>query len=169
MITYETIRSVHRAERENHDLQELPEDFFSQAAEWAERRKRENDPLSAVESENARKLLDEIVMLRAGKTVRAAVFSLKGVPPPRYMTEKEAELYDAVVSLLKEHLSSSVPKAPGEKNINENVVKLRVKKDVPRIVDSSMKSYGPFKPGDEIEVPGDVANMLVTRGFAERV
>lgn len=50
----------------------------------------------------------------------------------------------------------------------KNVV-LRFLKDVPAIVGSDMKPYGPFKVEDVASVPIENAKILVKQGLAEKV
>ncbi|MDI6690628.1 MAG: hypothetical protein QME50_02025, partial [Candidatus Bathyarchaeota archaeon] len=49
------------------------------------------------------------------------------------------------------------------------VVVLRFIKDVPAIIGSDMKTYGPFKSEDIASLPAENAKILIKQGLAEKV
>ena len=60
LITYETIRSAHRAEKDE-ELQKLPEGFFDSVRNWFKHKENMKDTTSLLEVENAKKLLNDVV------------------------------------------------------------------------------------------------------------
>lgn len=56
-----------------------------------------------------------------------------------------------------------------EKEQNNGTIKLEITADMPSFVDSEMKSYGPFKAGAIVQVPKDIAQILLARKVAKPV
>jgi len=100
MITYETISSVHRAEK-GLQLSKLPESFFPAVQLWLSHKKSRGDAAAILEAENAKKLLEYIINLRMKKIMTAALDSTLGSAPPANMTAEEASLFDKLHSMLK--------------------------------------------------------------------
>src|SRR3989304_8402449 len=100
LITYETIRSANRMEKEK-DLQKLPENFFHAVKSWFSVMEKKKDTLALLEVENARKLLDELVNTRAKKIVQAALASARGGAPPQNLVPSEQKFLDATLDSLK--------------------------------------------------------------------
>lgn len=100
MITYETISSVHRAEK-NLQLSKLPDGFFPAVQLWLSHKKGRGDAASILEAENAKKLLEYIVNIRLRKIVTAALDSARGSAPPANMTADESKFFDSMLSLVK--------------------------------------------------------------------
>jgi len=143
--------------------------------------------LSALEFENGKKLLEDIISIRTRKIILAALRTVRGAAPPEQLTEKEAEFFDRMVTEFKSFMESMKVSACGpdgvveekieavkklkeekeEKNINN--VKIRILKEVPEFVDSDLRKHGPYTPGETIETTPEVANLLVMRKLAERV
>jgi DNA replication initiation complex subunit (GINS family) len=100
MITYETISSVHRAEK-GLQLSKLPEGFFPAVQLWLSHKKSRGDAAAILEVENAKKLLEYIINLRMRKIMTSALDSVRGSAPPANMTADEAGLFDRLHSMLK--------------------------------------------------------------------
>ncbi len=181
VISYETIRNVQRKEKEEKELQKLPENFFPLAKEWL--RNKENsakDATSIIELENAKNLLEDIINRRETKIVIAALSTVRGNPPPEGLTDEETKLFDSIIMLLKNFKSEMQEQIIGCESIAEDKInsakeavtaaiskKLRFTADVPEFIDEDMKTYGPFKAGDRAEIPLSVAETLIKRGVAE--
>jgi len=100
MITYETISSVHRAEK-GLQLSKLPDGFFPAVQLWLSHKKSRGDAHSILEGENAKKLLEYIINLRLRKIITAALDSSRGSAPPMNMTVEEAQFFDRMLVLVK--------------------------------------------------------------------
>jgi DNA replication initiation complex subunit (GINS family) len=100
MITYETISSVHRAEK-GLQLSKLPDGFFPAVQLWLSHKKGRGDAHSILEAENARKLLEYIVNIRLRKIITAALDSARGSAPPANMTADESAFFDRTLLLVK--------------------------------------------------------------------
>ena len=198
LITYETIRNAHRAEKEE-ELQKLPVSFFESVRSWFSHKEKLKDTTSLLEVENAKKLLEDIINRRERKIVMSALRTVRGEMPPSSLTDEERKFFDQVVSILKifrnevndkfrnfddiveekieeakksmEELKPVEVEKPVEKTFIKPNGKLLVKAlvDLPRFVGSNMESYGPLKVGDVIYVPEEVGKLLITRKVAENI
>ncbi|MBL7160154.1 MAG: DNA replication complex GINS family protein [Candidatus Aenigmarchaeota archaeon] len=101
LITYETIRAVHRGEKDER-LQKLPEGFFSAVSSWIDHKKMERSTSSLLEIENAKTTMDDLINRRQRKIILAALRTIRGEVPPVNMTEDEQKFFDRIVFLFKE-------------------------------------------------------------------
>ena len=196
LITYETIRNAHRAEKEE-ELQKLPVGFFESVKSWFSHKEKLKDTASLLEVENAKKLLEDIINRRERKLVLAALGTVRGQMPPAGLTDDERKFFDNLVSILKtfrndmnekfrnyadiveeklEIAKKSIEQLkPAEEPIENKFIKpngkllVKALADLPRFVGSDMESYGPLKIGDVIFVPDEVGKLLILRKVAENI
>lgn len=198
LITYETIRNAHRAEKEE-ELQKLPVSFFESVRSWFSHKEKLKDTTSLLEVENAKKLLEDIINRRERKIVMSALRTVRGEMPPSSLTDEERKFFDQVVNILKtfrnevndkfrnfddiveekieeakksmEELKPVEVEKPVEKTFIKPNGKLLVKAlvDLPRFVGNNMETYGPLKTGDVIFVPEEVGKQLIARKVAENI
>lgn len=197
IITYETIRKIQRDERESQVLQKLPDNFFAAVRRWLEHKQKSKDTPSLLETENAKKLIEDIINRRVRKIVIAALHTLRGNMPPEHMLLEEQKFFDSTLSLLKqfrqdmqeqisgydaiaeekindakksiENIYSEVKKdTKAENNQNSKGMKLvKILTELPRIVGKDLQHYGPFNAGQTAELPTATAEILIMRGAAE--
>ncbi|NIO43983.1 MAG: hypothetical protein GTN36_00290 [Candidatus Aenigmarchaeota archaeon] len=196
LITYETIRNAHRAEKEE-ELQKLPEGFFESVRNWFKHKENKKDTTSLLEVENAKKLLEDIINRRQKKIVLAALSTVRGQLPPSNLTDSERKFFDEVVNSLKSFKNDMEEKfrdyedlveekieeakksiediKPVEEKIEKTVVKpdgkllVKILTDLPRFVGSDMQAYGPLKIGDLITLPEKIGKLLISRKVAENI
>ncbi len=184
LITYETIRAAHRAEKEEI-LQSLPKNFFEAVRNWLEHKQSQRDTSSLLEIENAKKLLEDIVNRRERKIMLAALRTIRGELPPANLTDKEREFFDRIVNELTEYRDKikeetfgptrtveekieEVRKTVEEIKIN-SMIMVKILSDIPKFVGTDMQAYGPLKSGEVVNLPKEIANLLVTRKVAENL
>jgi len=123
------------------------------------------------ESENVRKMVKDLVLLRHEKIMNLA--SSGEATPIEGFTEEEEKLvrevapsFESFQTLFKEivsgRLSSSTLDKPRKRV-------LRFLKDTPSLIGSDLKIYGPFQPQDVASVPAENAKILVKQGVAVEV
>jgi len=196
LITYETIRSAHRAEKEE-ELQKLPERFFESVRNWFKHKENMKDTTSLLEVENAKKLLEDIINRREKKIVLAALRTVRGDLPPINLNDEERRFFDKIVNILKSFRNNMNEKFRSYADVVEEKIeeakksveelkpkeviepqklikpdgKLMVKilTDLPRFVGSNLESYGPLKTGDMITLPEDIGKLLIARNVAENI
>jgi len=194
LITYETVRNAHRAEKEE-ELQKLPDGFFDSVRNWFKIKEKLKDTTSLLEVENAKKLLEDVINRRQKKIVLAALSTMRGQLPPAGLNDEERKFFDDIVNTLKAFKNDMNEKFRSFDDIAQEKVeeakrsieemkpveveniavkpngKLLVKIliDLPKFVGSDMQSYGPLRTGDIITMPEEVAKLLVTRKAAENI
>jgi DNA replication factor GINS len=117
-------------------------------------------------------MVNEIIMARYRKVVK--ILATGGKIPSDALTAEEKKIYsdvapfaDAVQSFAKNVLRGFLPKTDVE--VKHKRAVLRFLADVPAVIGSDMKPYGPFKAEDVASVPVENANVLVKQGLAEKV
>ncbi len=102
LITYDTIRKAHRAEKQEIALQKLPESFFLAVRGWLDHKQgTQKGTASLLEIENAKRLLDDLLNRREKKLVIAALHTIRGDVPPTNMTLDEEKFFDSLVNMLR--------------------------------------------------------------------
>ncbi len=102
LITYDTIRKAHRAEKQEIPLQKLPDNFFLAVRGWLDHKQgTQKSTASLLEIENAKRLLDDLLNRREKKLVIAALHTIRGDVPPQNMTLDEEKFFDSLVNMLR--------------------------------------------------------------------
>ncbi|MFH0830388.1 MAG: hypothetical protein V1887_04495 [Candidatus Aenigmatarchaeota archaeon] len=112
IITYESIRSAHRAEK-NEQLAKLHEGFWPAVHSWISSKEGRKDSTSLLEADSAKKLIEDIVQRRQRKTVIAALATARGAAPPQGLTVEEAKFFDQLVTTIKMSGRSAMEAALG--------------------------------------------------------
>lgn len=198
VITYETIRNAHRAEKDE-ELQRLPEGFFTSVRNWFRLKENMHDTTSLLENENAKKLLEDIINRRQKKIVLAALSTSRGQMPPSGLNDEERKFFDDIVNLLKGFKGDMNEKFRSFDDIVQEKVQeakrsieemkpivvedtqenfeirpngkllIKILSDLPRFVGSDMQNYGPLANGDIVTVPQEVGKLLISRKVAEQI
>jgi DNA replication initiation complex subunit (GINS family) len=164
-----------------NELQNLPSGFYVKIAAYIKKMKEENRMLDRKttkaklldnEFRNVKAMVKEVFVIRYTKFQNIA-FNSENVSK-NVLTEEEKKLYGEVASFAEGcHVFSkdilrgilSVTKK-GEK---QGVTVLRFVQEIPALVGSDMKTYGPFAPEDVATLPLDNARVLITQGVAVEV
>ena len=195
MITYETIRNAHRAEK-GEELQKLPEGFFDAVKRWFSHKEKLKDTTSLLEVENAKKLLEDIINMRERKIVLSALRTIRGELPPTNLSDEERKFFDEVVNSLNsfknnmnerfrsfdeiveekvEEAKKSIEELKPEEKTENIFVKpngkilVKIVQEMPRFVGPDLESYGPLKAGDVITLPEKLGELLISRKAAENI
>ncbi|MBR9682849.1 MAG: DNA replication complex GINS family protein [Candidatus Aenigmarchaeota archaeon] len=121
LISYETIRAVHRVEKEEQ-LQKLPENFFESVRSWLSHKQKNSDSVSLLEVHNAKKLLDDILKRRERKIILSAMRTMRGEVPPVNLTDSERRFFDEIVVLMKAHRQETQEKMMGYAEVVESKI-----------------------------------------------
>lgn len=183
LITYETISTVYRSEKQEQ-LQKLPEDFFNSVKEWILSKRSNTDTNSLIEVQNVKKIVDEIINMRQKKIILSSLRTIRGSLPPKNLTESEQMLFDRIVELLKKDKTEIKEKVlsydeimeqklqevkEAIDDINAKKTMIKILSDIPEFVGSDMKKYGPLSKGDVAHVPDEIVDLLVSRKVAEKL
>jgi DNA replication factor GINS len=178
---YNELYEFWRQEIENAELVKLPEDFYSGVADYLKRIREESRmldkrTLKAVllkkEMQNAKRMIRQLTQARYKKLVRKIAKGEK--IPLDALTIEEKKIFtevspfaEAYQSFAKNLIQGHFLRIKVEKE--HKIVVLRFLKDVPAIIGSDMKTYGPFKAEEIASLPAENAKILVKQGLAEKV
>ncbi len=186
-LSYSRLRTVYRLEKASQALARVEPDFYDLLRKYLQEESRavreawkKQDLQKLIEFANLQRLVSDLVALRQRKVVNAAVSAMfLNLPEPENLVGWEKDLYRDIISVLEQYrrrveeligLAASEPEVEAEEEKPEhdlNVVRVRILRNIPAFVGTDLKKYGPYQPGDVVELPTDVAKILELRGFAE--
>jgi len=178
---YDELYEVWKKEKETVEIQRLPQNFYAEIAAYIKKMKQENRMLDKKttkaklldnEFRNVRTMLSELLQHRYKKFLEKAL--AKETVPKESLTEEEKKLYGEVLPLaeayrafskdiLRGHLST------GGKGAKKTMMVLRFVQEIPALVGSDMKTYGPFASEDIATLPPENARILIKQGVAVEV
>ena len=178
---YNGLHEAWRKEKENTEIQKLTKDFYAKLADYVKKIREESrmldkktvkGKLMGREYKNVKRMVEELVQLRYRKALRKAVAG-KAVPK-ELLTEEEAKLHGEVLPLteacqafvediLRGRVSDIKRKGKSKKML------VRFLHEIPAIIGSDMKTYGPFKSEDVATLPVENARALVKQGVVVEV
>ncbi|MDD5181874.1 MAG: hypothetical protein PHC66_01735 [Candidatus Nanoarchaeia archaeon] len=186
LISYEELRRIQNAERNNKALQQIAPDFFEKVKEYiltkkkliGENKDRDNTfaqqayEKAHMELGNITKILDDICARRQRKVIMQAITNVAArVHNTENMLPEEEEMYNQTIKNLKEkrdcffekfNRNEKVELAKGE----ENLKAVRFVDEVPSFIWTDSKTYGPFAKEDIANMPVDVGEILIKQGKA---
>ncbi|MFH1402714.1 MAG: hypothetical protein ABIH11_00410 [Candidatus Altiarchaeota archaeon] len=163
-MTYSDLERIYRLEKNSTTLQEITEDFFSQAAQLVE------SPEVAQHRDYIKDILNEVYERRRTKILLHAARTLDKPENPKHATINELELYRRIISMLAEnHRIIFDHKPMAEKPVDVEKKRVRLLQAIPVIVGPDAVEYGPFKADDVVELPVESAGILLKQGVAEDV
>lgn len=174
MISYEDIYNIVRQEKYNEVLQKLPKNFINEVREYIKEKKKNLEKKSGEfdealnklkkQFENALILIDELFCIRQKKIVNLALLAkISGVS--KYdienMLPEEKELFEEILKKIKEIDEKIKIKLNDQKEEKRNNILVRFKEDIPEFLDAEGNKLGPFKKGDIVNLPYDIAKILL--------
>jgi len=180
---YDELLEAWSKEKVNEEIQPLPKDFYIRLTKYVKRIREEQRMLDEKtvkgslikkEEENVKKMIKEIIQIRFEKIMRLA---RKGEAAPLTHLTKEEEEWLQESSLQSEAfkkfidmiLRGQLKKAKAKKNPKENLIVVRILREIPEIIGVDMKTYGPFKPEDIVSLPTENARTLIKQGAAMEI
>jgi DNA replication factor GINS len=178
---YDQLYEAWKKEKEIVELQKLPRNFYAKLADYVKKIREGNRMLDEKttkaklmnrEFENAKNMVKELVQLRRDK-ILTKVADRKTVPR-EVLTEEEEKLHgeifplaEAYQTFLKDILQGRLSSIEEEEKPKKMLV--RFVQEIPAIVGSDMRTYGPFKPEDIATLPTENARILIKQGVAMEV
>jgi DNA replication factor GINS len=182
---YNELYEAWKQERESADLKTLPRDFYARLADYVKKQREETrmmdqktirGQLLQCELKNAKKMIKDIAKLRYAKALR---LTLAGKDVPKDILAGEERIYSEMlptIELFKGFLKG-LEKGNLEGGLAERTVQkvgpkrlvVRFVQEIPAIIGSDMKEYGPFKPEDIATLPAENARILVKQGAAVEI
>ncbi|MGD9130822.1 MAG: hypothetical protein PVH73_04525 [Candidatus Bathyarchaeota archaeon] len=178
---YDELYEVWKKEKETMEIQRLPQNFYAKIVVYIKKMKEENRMLDKKttkaklldnEFRNVKVMLSELLQCRYKKFLEKALD--KETVSKEGLTEEEKKLYREVLPLsetyhvfskdiLRGHLSNV------GKGAKQTMTILRFVQEIPALVGSDMKTYGPFAPEDIAALPPENARILIKQGVAVEV
>lgn len=193
-ISFETISNAFRKERDSHVLQPLPRDFFEKAKEYLARKRGELDSAKARagrfsnklvkqhenELDNAMMAINQLCELRDKKIMILALSQSRITEKADLeLTPEEKVMFDGVLDLVKKkrmqifgeevRFEVEEPKKEEKKAEKPAGKEVEFMEDTPKFLGLDLKSYGPYKAGDRVNLPDELIELLVSRGKARLV
>ena len=180
MITFAEIREVHRKERESAKLVPLPDTFWKDVAEYFAEKMRKYEDLKKTSSKftdkvltqferelrNAGNVLIELYTIREKKMLMLAWGEVGGSKADtRALTPEEREVFERIV----EELRSARDRILANAMAGEKIVRIKVLEKIPAFLGTDLNLYGPYEPGQVVELPARYAKLIVEKGKASIV
>jgi DNA replication factor GINS len=178
---YDELYEAWKREKENVEIQRVPKDFYRKLAEYVkkireERRMLDKNTTKAKllkhEFRNAKNMVGDLIRLRYDKALKKSL-TRENVPRD-VLTQEEEKLYGEILPLaeayqgfLKNVLRGRLSYVDREEK--KSMVVLRFVQEIPALVGSDMKTYGPFEPEDIATLPAENARILIKQGVALEV
>ncbi len=182
MITFKDIYDASKKERYSEKLQELPEKFILEVTEYLKEKKKmslkNEDDFSEIvvktkkQLENAGIYFKELMNRRRRKILNLVLIAAEtGISKRDFdnMLNFEKELFENLMKCT-ESFDKKINDVlnPKKAKINENE-KIVFKEEVGEFVDLEGKKIGGFKKDEVVELPKQIANILIEDGKAEVV
>ena len=183
MTKYEELLNAWRREKENPQLQSIPEGFYVEMTEYISQLREQTGMVEKAslkgritikESGYAERMLEELSQLRLRKVVTSELDgqAIAGA----LLTREEKALNSELRALLSSHqnrlksiLRGRVSHVDAKPPPRSGLKVVRFLEPVPAIMGIDMKTYGPFHPEDVVSLPVENAENLIRRGIAKEV
>ena len=178
---YDELLEAWRKEKTNEEIQPLPKDFYVRLANYIRKIREEQRMLDEKtvkgslikkEEENVRKMVEDLLQTRYEKMMRLI---RKGeVAPISHFTEEEegwfqesSLQFESFKKFAEKVLQGRLKKI--KRKGKDELVVVRILREMPEIIGVDMKTYGPFKPEDIASLPVENARTLIKQGAAMEI
>ncbi len=147
-----------------------------------------------IQMKNARKIVKELHEVREKKILNLAMNKVKtgsNLINTNNLLKDEKEFFEESVKLIKSYKDKVIERVENpkknsdskqENTINEkaeqeeskqkeenSIVKVKISSKLPKFVGFDQEVYGPYNPEDVVSLPSKIANLLISKGRAEKV
>lgn len=183
MFTYEKIRDLERAERDNKKLQSVPENIVIEINEYLKKKESVVEKTSSdiSELENVKRVIERLFELRESKIMELSIYTVRTGMLPQNLNKEEEKMFYRVVDIVKEYREmffTNINKPLGEKTVEvtkeeepikiEKKITYRVKQTLPQFIGPDMKTYE-LKENDVVELPEPLNEFLIKKGAIEKI
>lgn len=178
---YDELYEAWKKEKENVEIQRLPKNFYAKIADYVKKIREERRMLDKKttkakllnrEFKSVNNMAEELIRLRYDKALKKSL--ARETVLREVLTEEEEKLYGEILPLaeayqafLKGVLQGRLSRIESEEKPKKML--LRFVQEIPAIVGSDMKTYGPFEPEDIATLPSENARILIKQGVAVEV
>lgn len=189
-ISFEEIRKLQNMERDNKSLQKIEEHFFEKVKEYlrekhkliSDNKHKENVfskelvEKNEYELHNVNKILADICNRRHRKIILQALTDISArVHNTENMLAEEEELFNSLLEILKanqknflKNFDASAEKEPLKRDTDTLKI-VRIIDEVPSFVWKDGNTYGPCKKEDVINLPEEIAELLIKQKKASGI
>jgi DNA replication initiation complex subunit (GINS family) len=180
---YEELYQAWKREKENRKLQVLPNDFYSVVSLYMKGLSEEQRMLDehsvktrllAEELKYARRLISDLLYLRSRKILQETF--IEGAKLDGILTVEEEVLCANIASFFKAFdklaaaiISGRQPKVGETALAKPKKILVRFLREIPAIIGTDMKTYGPFKPEDIAGLPMENVDALLKQGIVVKL
>lgn len=171
-INYANLREVQKKEMENSALAILPEDFYQRVKELLQKKSAEainsKSILTIKEYENIKKI---VITIQIKREEKLALIALRGDKEVNGITKEEkdfVERFSGIIDDMRNEIHDRWEWQENKGNIKKDK-RVKILKDVEQYKGIDSNIYGPFRLGDEIDLPEEEANWLLKAKMAQNV
>lgn len=186
MITYNDLYEALRKERYSEQLQPLMKDFVKEVASYLKERESftgnskalfsEENQKNKKQLENAVSIFKELVLRRKKKLLDLAFISAEtGISKRDFdnMLSFERETFEKIMKAINEG-DKAIEKLlsggeGGEESTSQKNKFIMFKQDANEFLDLEGNKLGPFKKGDIVNIPQEIANILIVDNKADPI
>lgn len=170
MLTFDKIRDIERAERENKKLQKLPENFLDDLKDYLKKKEQTKSSSDIHELDNMKNIIRRFFEAREKKLVEFALYTVRTGMPPENLTDEERKIFYLLVDEIKRFRENFFAELHKEEAKEKKVI-YKVKKSLPAFVGPDMKTYE-LKENDTLSLdalPTALNDLLLKEGVIEMV
>ena len=182
MITYSEIYEAARKERYSENLQKLEENFVDDVKNYLKEKReiasKENDSFSDIivktkkQLENARTLFKELMIRRRKKILSLLLIATEtGISKQDFdnMFQFEKSLFEDLMKNIEKSDLKLNDVLEGDSKGSSNFQKVKFKEEVGEFLDLEGNKIGGFKKDEEVELPKEIAFILLGDGKVEKI
>jgi len=181
-LSYEDLRRIYRLEKSTSKLVNVDDDFYNALYEFLENEKKryleslkDFSDADVKAFANLKRMVQELLSLREKKLLNMALlasrlesYEIPKIPPV------EKEMFQNILKILEKHnklldevFSPTLKETQKKENKKLDTIKIKICADIPKFLGQDMKEYGPFKNNDVVQLPYNIANILIEKKLAE--
>ncbi len=178
---YDELYELWKKEKETLDIQRLPKNFYAKVAAYIKEMNEENRMLDKKtakakllgnELQHAMVVVTELLQFRYEKFLKKAL--VRETVARDALTDEEKRLYGDVLPLPEAYQAFSKDILRGQlstvkKSQKQAMTVLRFIQEIPALIGSDLKTYGPFAPEDIATLPPENARIFIKQGVAVEV
>lgn len=174
MLTFSQLRELQKRELETPELTPLPQNFYEELIAFLKHKSDESlksqNLLAIKEFESIKKIAKNIIMKRREKIFLYLVHHNERLNL-KHLTEEEKEFVDKVLNAESETIEKieRIFKISEESSEKKEFKKIRILSDIEAYKGLDNNIYGPFKVGDEVNLPLSEAEWLLKNKLAELI
>jgi len=191
-ITYEVLFEKMRNEKNNTELQKLPENFYDLVVEYVKGKQdllKKDDELFSVNEkkqvlmmlENLEKILKDLYQRREKKIIELAIIKSKvrsSLVDTSTMQDNEVLFYEKILTILDSFRNNILNNVLNARVIDidfardktkqqSSIITVRFLQDMGKFVDEDLKEYGPFEKETIATLPLSLAQNLAEDNLLE--